>query len=847
MTDHFKNHGRTLLANGYRVVPIEPGMKRPAAGLMQWQKSRLGVADLSRYPGHGVGVLCGQGEYPVCGVDIDISHPVIGPALISWCQTHLGYGAERVGAAPRILLAYRAEREGMGKQFSVKFFDPADPLKPSGKKNVQQVEILGDGEQFVAYHVHPDTHRDYEWVDLMGGLEHTAALHLPVITAAQIGALLAEVQRLVAATAGIEVGSISRGLLGRCDSDDGLMSMSAKTGTTFPEITERMTYLKNDSDDCDYDYWINVGMALHHEYAGTEHEQGALALWRAWGAQSPKDDPSQYAYKWKSFGNSSGSPLTLVWLLNKCNEAKSLAAFDARDEWMRQVKDAPDERTLRLKVCAQISKDDRLDAMARQALAPALHAAFKLFGTTYPIKTCKDLLASSAPRAQELDKPTHQRYALGIIADLKEQAGGYDPVGAEGEIYLVQASGAWAPLSTSLAVRVAEKYDGQEKCERRSDYTGVACQVEELAATPEFFADVSVGLPSPEGFHSVGPSGTIDVEPLTPAHRQRHIHSIGPKAGPMPLFEGYLDDTFASDIESDRAQQIDRLQEIFGAVALGIMARHEKAVLFYGPGRSGKGTALKLLEELVPATSRAGVSPFRWDHDYFLAALAGMRVNSVGELPDDQPIPAAYFKSVLGRDLLSGRQPSHRVFTFRNEAAHIFSSNSYPNTRDHSSAFYTRWLIVSFPNSRIDRAEIDTGLAARIVAQEMPAILAWALAGAQRLLQRGHFEETRAHRHHMSAWQRRTDSVMEFLHDPDVCELAPGITEVRTKRTTLYQVYKDWCGTAGRKAIGKQKFNEALDSPVSASFGISVKRDTVLREVVHGVRLSGVYDGYDGF
>ena len=67
--NYFQKQGRALLANGYLIVPIKPGHKRPA--LSNWQTSRLGASDLSAYPKHGVGILCGQGAHPVAAIDID--------------------------------------------------------------------------------------------------------------------------------------------------------------------------------------------------------------------------------------------------------------------------------------------------------------------------------------------------------------------------------------------------------------------------------------------------------------------------------------------------------------------------------------------------------------------------------------------------------------------------------------------------------------------------------------------------------------------------------------------------------------------------------------------------------
>ena len=80
--------------------------------------------------------------------------------------------------------------------------------------------------------------------------------------------------------------------------------------------------------------------------------------------------------------------------------------------------------------------------------------------------------------------------------------------------------------------------------------------------------------------------------------------------------------------------------------------------------------------------------------------MAGSRLKVVGELPDSKVIPAAAFKTVTGGDLLTERHPNHRPISFKNEAVHLFMSNHFINTTDHSEAFFTRWLLVEFPNSR---------------------------------------------------------------------------------------------------------------------------------------------------
>src|SRR5690606_1263030 len=68
----------------------------------------------------------------------------------------------------------------------------------SSTGQIHRVEVLGRGQQFVAYHVHPDTGRPYEWTDLLGGLEYVRADGLPVLTEAQVRAALAAFDEMAA-------------------------------------------------------------------------------------------------------------------------------------------------------------------------------------------------------------------------------------------------------------------------------------------------------------------------------------------------------------------------------------------------------------------------------------------------------------------------------------------------------------------------------------------------------------------------------------------------------------------------------------------------------------------------
>ena len=236
----------------------------------------------------------------------------------------------------------------------------------------------------------------------------------------------------------------------------------------------------------------------------------------------------------------------------------------------------------------------------------------------------------------------------------------------------------------------------------------------------------------------------------------------------------------------------------------------------------------------MPVIFVAAVSPFAWNREYYVVALLGARLNVVGELPDNESIPAAMFKSVIGGDLITGRNPTHRPLSFTNEAAHLFMSNHMINSRDQSEAFFSRWLLVEFPNSRL-RSGLpqDPGLAERIVAAEMPGIAHWALAGAIRLLNKGAFSKSSVHDRLMARWRRANSSLDEFIHE--CCVLGSKADDAfNFRRADLYREYVSWCQESGRKPFAKSKVKELLEH--NLGLGIEwAKLDGY--EIFRGVRL----------
>ena len=84
-------------------------------------------------------------------------------------------------------------------------------------------------------------------------------------------------------------------------------------GLTDAQLAQALDALP---DDLDYDTWLSVGMALHHERGGDGFD-----LWDAWSQRSPKYTTREYGWdRWRSFGHGDGAPVTARSLVRLAND-----------------------------------------------------------------------------------------------------------------------------------------------------------------------------------------------------------------------------------------------------------------------------------------------------------------------------------------------------------------------------------------------------------------------------------------------------------------------------------------------------------------------------------------------
>lgn len=272
---YMTRYGARLLANGYALLPIAPGTKKPGqfkrgiwADYPEWNRhaqrptTDVEIATWSSWPECGVGIVGGA----VAAIDIDIADADLALRIEALARERLGdTPALRIGRAPKRLLVYRTTA----------------PFK--GIKR-HPLEVLCLGQQFVAYATHPDTSAPYAWPE--DGLADLDIGSLPEITAEAAMAFLDEAYAL------LPEALRQRGLSHGNPSAEHHCNHS-QTGT-LPAIQSALAYLPN--AELDYDSWMRVGMALK----GALGEAGA-DLFAEWSAQAAKNDPDFTAKTWAGF------------------------------------------------------------------------------------------------------------------------------------------------------------------------------------------------------------------------------------------------------------------------------------------------------------------------------------------------------------------------------------------------------------------------------------------------------------------------------------------------------------------------------------------------------------------
>ena len=378
----------------------------------------------------------------------------------------------------------------------------------------------------------------------------------------------------------------------------------------------------------------------------------------------------------------------------------------------------------------------------------------------------------------------------------------------EDTLYQYQPShGVWAPVDNDYLSTAIQKlagtpvmaYGGKGLTVKQYDVDGTIKMIKSQAARTGFFSDAPPGLAyANKVFVSITPNG-VQKEKLGKQHKVRTVFNFDydPKAR-SPEFQKFVNKLFEGD--EDAQQKKDFLQEIFGASLARCATKLQRCALLIGDGGNGKDTLIEVLKDVFPPGTVAHSPPHRWKHEYARADLSGKWLNVVGELPEVELESSDTFKAIVSGSPVDARNPYGKFHTVTPEAGHIFALNTMLHTPDFSRGFFRRFGIVRFNRTFDDQG--DRNIPERM-RQFRPAIAAWLLEGAARVLARGNYVLPTSHAKEAQDWRLQADQVAMYIES--CCRVAEDeATWVRAD--LLFQAYAEWARANEHRPVSSTKF-----------------------------------------
>jgi putative DNA primase/helicase len=287
-----------------------------------------------------------------------------------------------------------------------------------------------------------------------------------------------------------------------------------------------------------------------------------------------------------------------------------------------------------------------------------------------------------------------------------------------------------------------------------------------------------------------------------------------------PTWLRVLDTIFAGD-----ASLIEYVQRALGYSLTGD-TREQVMHLCHGTGSNGKSTILDVFGAL------SGEYGAQSDFSTFIerktdgsargdvARLAGSRLVRSVEVGENKRMDEALIKHLTGGDIITARHLFGHEFEFKPQFKLWLAANHKPVIRGTDYAIWRRVRLIPFEVT-IAPEQRDDSIPKRLT-DELPGILAWAVAGCQKWLEVGLRAPDRVLMA-TQAYREESDTIGAFIADR--CEVGP----FEVVAGDLYRSYERWAKENGEYVITAQMFGRRM-----------TERGFVSRHTMTGKRRAGL-------
>ncbi|MFM9620821.1 phage/plasmid primase, P4 family [Streptomyces turgidiscabies] len=262
-----------------------------------------------------------------------------------------------------------------------------------------------------------------------------------------------------------------------------------------------------------------------------------------------------------------------------------------------------------------------------------------------------------------------------------------------------------------------------------------------------------------------------------------------PECG-CPKWEAFLKWAFRGD-----AELIDFVQRMVGEILIG-HNDGQRAYFLYGPGGNGKSQLIDVIGGVVGdyytqalpdlLTAQAAAT-----HTEAEANLAGSRMVSISETRKGQILDESRFNRLSGDKIQRASHKGEKSFEFPTTFTMVMYGNIRP-TIPFTEGVRRRVKVIHM-DAKVNPAERVENLSGLLLAEEGPAILAWAVRGAVRVASGERVEDPPTVAKAVQDWQRDNNPFGLFADEHLVVEEGAKISN-----PDLWHTYEIWKAHGGR-------------------------------------------------
>lgn len=313
-----------------------------------------------------------------------------------------------------------------------------------------------------------------------------------------------------------------------------------------------------------------------------------------------------------------------------------------------------------------------------------------------------------------------------------------------------------------------------------------------LLNTPEATYDLRKGL---DGAKAHNPQDFIT-----------QITSVSPGDQGKEMWLDCLNTIFCGDQEL-----IDYVQEVCGLAIIGKVLV-EMLVIAYGDGANGKSTFWNTISNVLGdysgrVSAETLTNSAKHNVKSEMADLRGRRLAIASEMGYGQSLNDAVVKQLCSTDLIYANPKYKDPFKFTPQQTVVLYTNNLPRVRGTDRGIWRRLVVIPF-NAVIEGDADKKNYASDLLEEAGPAVLAWIIEGAQRIIAKKYkLEKPAVVREATEDYKSSNDWLSPFIDE--CCYRDP---EAEEKSGDLFSAYKKYCLNNGEKLKAVRIFVQALKS-----------------------------------